>query len=133
MSQQEQSENLSTQEQPDVQQQQPRQPSEDREEVRFLFENRQPLPLPDHDEHIDGVDPTYLNPNFVFRPRPGSTYEEAVQQRLKFEEHIRNWIEYEEEITRIERERIAALENGGPRVQMNFMAPDNMPDPDREP
>jgi hypothetical protein len=131
MSQQERSENLPNQEQSEVQQSS--QPSEDGEEVRFLFENSQPLPLPDHDEHIEGLDPTYLNPNFVFRPRAGSTLEEAVQQRLKFEEEIRNWIQYEEELSRTEQERMEALENGGPRVQMNFEAPDNMPDIDREP
>jgi hypothetical protein len=106
---------------------------EDDEEVRFLFENTQPLPLPDHDDHIEGIDPTYLNPNFVFRPKPGITPDEAVRQRLKFEEEIRNWINFEEQLARIEQERVAALENGGPRVRMNFEAPDNMPDPDREP
>lgn len=112
----------------------PNQPSdESNEEVRFLFENNQPIPLPDHDDHIEGVDPTYLSPNFVFRPKPGATLEEAVQQRLKFEESVRDWIDYEEQLQRLEQERLAAFENGGPRVRMNFDAPDNMPDPDREP
>jgi hypothetical protein len=102
-------------------------------EVRFLFESHNPLPLPDHDDHIDGVDPTYVSPHFVFRPKPGSTPEEAIQQRLKFEESVRDWINYEEHLQRIEQDRLADLENGGPRVRMNFEAPDNMPEPDREP
>jgi hypothetical protein len=109
------------------------QPEPHDDEVRFLFENNISLPLPDHDDHIEGVDPTYVRPNFVFRPRPGSTHIEAVAQRLKFEEEIRNWIHYEEELKRLEQERVAAVENGGPRVPINFDAPDNMPDIDREP
>ena len=89
--------------------------------------------MPDHDDHIDGVDPTFVSPNFVFRPRPGSTPVEAVQQRLKYEEHIRSWIAYEEQLVQNEQARLASLENGGPRVRLNFDAPENMPNPDREP
>ena len=105
----------------------------DDDEVRFYFEDRPMLPLPNHDDHIEGVDPTYVSPNFVFRPRLGSTPDEAVAQRLHYEESIRNWIEYEEELKRREQERVAALANGGPRVPMNFDAPANMPNPNREP